>query len=207
MKIKQNTKTKSLGHVMLDLETMGKRSNSPILSIGAVEFDINTGETGDEFYSTIDLQSCLNAGLEINGETVYWWLTQNEKARQEVAKGGKPLNNVLVAFMDWFEKFNNKDDVQIWGNGTRFDIGILEDAYVALGYDRMPWNFRGERDLRTLVSFAPEIKTEIVNKHGGAKHMAIDDCKIQIEYASKIWNIFFRTLNEKECNHGTKTSN
>ena len=33
---------KSLGHLMLDLETMGNKSNAALLSIGAVEFDIKT---------------------------------------------------------------------------------------------------------------------------------------------------------------------
>jgi DNA polymerase III epsilon subunit-like protein len=39
----------NLGHVMLDLETMGKRAGCAIVSIGAVEFDINTGEIGRTF--------------------------------------------------------------------------------------------------------------------------------------------------------------
>ena len=41
-------------HVMLDLETMGRKSNSALVSIGAVEFDLITGETGREFYKVID---------------------------------------------------------------------------------------------------------------------------------------------------------
>ncbi len=49
-------------HLMLDIETMGNESYSAITSIGAVEFDIETGETGDEFYVVVGLQSCLDAG-------------------------------------------------------------------------------------------------------------------------------------------------
>jgi len=48
--------------VMLDLETMGRKSNSALVSIGAVEFNLETGETGKEFYEVIDLQSCLDVG-------------------------------------------------------------------------------------------------------------------------------------------------
>jgi DNA polymerase III epsilon subunit-like protein len=72
------TEIKKLGHLMLDLETLGNKSNSAILSIGAVEFDLETGETGREFYQRIDLQSCIDKGLIINGSTFYWWITQNE---------------------------------------------------------------------------------------------------------------------------------
>ena len=41
-------------HLMLDLETMGTKSNSAIISIGAVEFDILTGKTGKRI-----LQKCI----------------------------------------------------------------------------------------------------------------------------------------------------
>lgn len=170
---------------MLDLETLGHCSNAAILSIGAVEFDLKTGETGREFYQRIDLQSCIDKGLIINGSTFYWWITQNEKARQEVAKGGENLIDVLLSFKQFTLALG---DFQIWGNGVRFDVGILEDAYVACGIQEMPWNFRNERDVRTLVSFAPNIKEQIHFPSTSILHSPIDDCKYQIEYCSAIWN-------------------
>ncbi len=36
----------AFGHLMLDIETMGTESFSSIVSIGALEFDIETGKTG-----------------------------------------------------------------------------------------------------------------------------------------------------------------
>lgn len=186
MKITQIIGTKKLGHVMLDLETMGNKSNSAIISIGAVEFNLETGEIGDTFYSRVDIQSCLDLGLIINGSTVMWWLKQNEQARNKITEGeGSSLEVVLDAFTGWFGHLGK--DVQIWGNGARFDIGILEDAYVACRWS-VPWGFREERDLRTLVAFAPEIKLKAQNEFKGVVHDPIDDCKLQIDYASKIWN-------------------
>lgn len=55
---------KYFGHLMVDIETMGTSSSSAILSLGAVEFDIETGETGKYFHITIDLQTCF--GQRIN---------------------------------------------------------------------------------------------------------------------------------------------
>lgn len=176
-------------HVMLDLETMGNKSNAALISLGAVEFDINTGETGREFYNRIDLQSCLDRGLVINASTLYWWLTQNRQAQEEVAKGGDDLAAVLEGFGFWLR--GTIKGVKLWGNGARFDVGLLEDAYVACGYEEMPWEFRDERDLRTLVSFAPEIKMKTVQEWKllqTIEHHPIDDCKMQIAYASKIWS-------------------
>jgi len=174
---------KNLGHLMLDLETMGSTSHSAIVSVGAVEFDIETGETGREFYMRVDLQSCLDKGLVINASTVYWWLVQNENARKEVASGGDDLPTVLSHLRVFMSSLGN---FQIWGNGVRFDVGILEDAYVACGYQEMPWNFRSERDVRTLVSFAPHIKEHYPFQ--GVEHNPIDDCKYQIAYCHAIWH-------------------
>lgn len=176
---------KKLGHVMLDLETMANKSNAAIVSIGAVEFDLNTGETGREFYMRIDLQSALDRGLIINGSTVYWWLQQNEDARREVCRKGEDLSLVLEKFAAFMVEID--PDVQIWGNGARFDIGILEDAYVACGFQKMPWDFRKERDVRTLVSFKPSIKEHYPFPFNDIAHHPIADCKYQIGYCTAIW--------------------
>lgn len=182
MAIASKHQIKNLGHLMLDLETMGNKSQSAIISIGAVEFSIETGETGREFHERISLQSSIDAGLIVNGSTVMWWLMQNEAARKEITKPGDGLKNVLEKLRSFMGCLG---DFQIWGNGVRFDIGILEDAYVALGYETMPWNFRNERDVRTLVSFAPSIKEQF--PFTGVEHNPIDDCKYQIKYCSEIW--------------------
>ena len=57
-------------NVMVDLETLGNGSESVIISIGAVEFDPETGELGREFYKVVDAQSCVDAGLKIDASTV-----------------------------------------------------------------------------------------------------------------------------------------
>lgn len=55
----------------------------------------------------------------------------------------------------------------------------------------IPWDFRKERDVRTLVSFPPEIKENFPSV--GVHHNGIDDCKFQIGYCVEIW----RKLNQK----------
>lgn len=66
-------------HIMIDLETMGTRPGSAILSIGACSFDPNwlggsdsdhePGEARRTFYQNITLASCLDAGLTIDAAT------------------------------------------------------------------------------------------------------------------------------------------
>lgn len=176
--------SRNLGHVMVDIETLGNTSNSVICSIGAVEFDIETGLNGRNFYVVIDIQSCLNNGLHVDGNTIEWWLKQNETARMAIISGFRfHIREALIEFSDFLKRIGGST-VQIWGNSNRFDLGILGDAYTKLNI-HIPWNFRLERDVRTLVSFAPEIKTQFLNN--GIEHLPIDDCKYQIRYCNAIW--------------------
>lgn len=172
-----------MDNVMIDIETFGDKSNSVIVSLGAVAFDIETGEMGDEFYERIDIDSCLKEGLKVTGSTLKWWLVQNEAARKEVAKGGEELIGVLTRFARFISTVPN---AKVWSNGLRFDISLLEDAYIKVD-QLVPWEFRNERDVRTLVAFAPEIKSRIVNRWGAVLHNAKEDCKLQITYCTEIY--------------------
>ncbi len=61
---------------MLDLETMGNTSNAAIISIAAVYFD-ETG-VGRSFYHKVSLGSSCAIGLEMDADTVLWWLKQSD---------------------------------------------------------------------------------------------------------------------------------
>lgn len=172
--------SKSFKHIMVDLETMGNKSNSCIVSIGALEFDLDTGETGREFYYNIHLESCLDCGLTVDAHTVMWWLQQSDQARTDLLKTPiVSLNEALISF----NKFCNEDSI-MWGNSARFDLGILQDAYNKLGIYKH-WNYHNERDVRTLVSFAPEIKKDY--PRSATAHNALSDCYHQAGYCSEIW--------------------
>jgi DNA polymerase III epsilon subunit-like protein len=169
---------------MLDLETMGHESYSAIVSIGAIKFNINTGDIGERFYCNVNLQSCLDLGLIVNGRTIMWWLKQNEDARKHLSE--QPQISITEALMQ-FKSFYN-EEYYIWGNSARFDCGILQNAYHKAKIE-LPWDFRKERCLRTLVTLNPNIKINHIPK--GVAHNAIDDCINQIQYCCEIW----KTLN------------
>ncbi|EFA0013166.1 exonuclease, partial [Escherichia coli] len=65
--------SRTCDHLMIDLETMGKNPDAPIISIGAIFFDPQTGDMGPEFSKTIDLDT---AGGVIDRDTMKWWLKQ-----------------------------------------------------------------------------------------------------------------------------------
>lgn len=177
-------------HLMVDIETMGNQSFSAITSIGALEFDLSTGETGNEFYCKIDLQNCIDNGLKMNASTVLWWMKQNEEARMEIAyNDGLHLEQALRQFSNFMEDKN----YFVWGNSARFDLGLLQNAYNVLG-KQIPWDFRKERCLRTLVFFNEDIKSNW--KFDGIAHNALSDCYNQIGYASEIFKLLNRAVDD-----------
>lgn len=174
------------GHLMVDIETMGTESYSPILSIAAVEFNLETGATGKVFEKHITLSSNMQMGLNPDPDTLMWWLGQSEDARQGLINAEKmTLNGALMMF----QKFCNtlEPDFEIWGNSARFDLGLLQNAYNR-ALNPIPWNFRKERCVRTLVSFRPDKKV-----FKGVLHDALGDCYNQIKYCSETWNMLQQT--------------
>ena len=156
-----------------------------ISSISAVEFVIVTGITGREFYERIDIQTCLDLGLFVQGDTLKWWFDQDKEAQQELFIDTQNISKVLYDFKMFINELKPAN-LQVWGNSNRFDLGILAKAYYVAGHKEIPWKYAMERDVRTLVSFNPIIKQNEL--FTGVKHNPIDDCKHQIKYCYKIWN-------------------
>lgn len=174
----------NFNHIMVDLETLGTTPGGVILSLGAVQFDIETGKTGSTFYKKIALADSLAAGLTVDAATLQWWMLQSEPAKKELFDGAEEIKNVMYDFADFVDQPDQP--VYLWGNSARFDLGLLEAAYVKLRIP-IPWKFRNERCLRTLVSLAPHIKQNFKWDSTLTAHNALHDCYQQIAYCCETW--------------------
>ena len=155
-------------HLSIDLETMGTEPGCPILSIGAVYFDPETGEMGDHFYKAISLESSMELGMKPSASTIMWWMQQSEEARNEfVHKICYPAEKVLREFREFASGSTP------WGNGATFDIGLLEAAFSMIGLPPT-WKFWAIRDLRTLVELTRGEDLRAL-PFGGEKHNALYD--------------------------------
>jgi hypothetical protein len=163
-----------LERVMVDLETLGLEPGSSILSIGAVRFDTNGIVDGQTFYRNVSLESCTDAGLEIDVSTLDWWLNQDGDV-QGILTGGERLSKVLFAFSRFYD-----DADEIWAFSPSFDCAILSEAYAAVD-ETEPWTYRDERDCRTLASLPvwPD------NEQEGNEHDALDDAIYQAKATAK----------------------
>ncbi|EOM2770033.1 TPA: 3'-5' exoribonuclease, partial [Escherichia coli] len=107
--------SRTCDHLMIDLETMGKNPDAPIISIGAIFFDPQTGDMGPEFSKTIDLET---AGGVIDRDTIKWWLKQSREAQSAIMTDEIPLDDALLQLREFIDENSGEFFVQVWGNGA-----------------------------------------------------------------------------------------
>lgn len=163
--------TSETDRVMLDIETLGTGPGAAIVSIGAVRFD--EAGLGDEFYRSIHVESCDDAGLSIDADTLHWWLMQDDTVKH-VLTGGITLQDALTGFTGYY---NGADEV--WAFSPAFDCDILSAAYDALDL-KPPWTYRDERCARTIDALPLSERPE----PQGDAHNALDDARNQARMVS-----------------------
>ncbi|ELH6325132.1 3'-5' exoribonuclease, partial [Escherichia coli] len=172
-------------HLMIDLETMGKNPDAPIISIGAIFFDPQTGDMGPEFSKTIDLDT---AGGVIDRDVIKWWLKQSREAQSAIMTDEIPLDDALLQLREFIDENSGEFFVQVWGNGDNFDNVILRRSYERQGIP-CPWRYCNDRDVRTIVELgkALDFDARTAIPFEGERHNALDDARYQAKYISAIW--------------------
>jgi hypothetical protein len=193
--------------IMVDIETLGTGSNAMIVQIAAVRFDPFGGDCGliqaPEFAFDFHVQPTGNAVLDgvMDFDTVRWWLSQEERARQRVfapvAGCGGHVGTGVMALSHWLREQGPFE--RVWASGPQFDLALLKAAFDrtlnevpvlrTLGADPgpRPWPipFRAERDFRTLKHVGKLLGVE-KPLFVGVEHDALDDCYHQAGYAIQI---------------------
>lgn len=158
-------------HVMVDLETLGTKPGSVILSIGAVEFDPDEQVLGKTFYTNIDVKSQKEIGLKIDPVAVEWWKGQSKEAIDALKDNQVPIQQALADFNNWFKANKAK---YVWAHGASFDPVLMESAYDACGI-KAPWTFYDLRCCRTVLELSGIKK----NAKYGTAHNSLEDSKAQ----------------------------
>lgn len=166
----------------IDIETLGTKYNSPILSIGAQAFSLDTGKMGPTFYLEVAFDSAVKSGVP-SGSTIAWWLRQKDAALRlfaEDTEGKKaPLATALHGLVNFWRE-NCDSQTRVWGNGATFDLGILEYQFDvgAVGLSP-PWQFKRIRDQRTIQEAAEVLALFDVKEVGsfGTHHNALADAQ------------------------------
>ncbi len=167
-----------MNDIMLDIETFGTDSNSVIVSVSAVRFKMGTDEVDPDYFEMgVDIQSQLDKGAVIDGDTVMWWLGQSKEAQHQLlALEPMPVKYMTKAFRKWV---GDAQTISLWGNGATFDNVILRNLFKRHGY-HFPIPFWGDKCVKTYVDINGIDKRKF--EFTGIPHKGIDDCLHQINY-------------------------
>lgn len=149
--------------ITLDLETCALCPTAAVMSIGAVAWDRTNDDTPffeDDFCAHIDMRSMLVNGFTVDPKTLEWWDTQSEEAKKAVLADDTdydadvPCRDIVTAVKDlfaWIEqtrKAHEADAVNLWSQGSDFDIAILRNICYKYGIE-IPVPYTNFRDHRT----------------------------------------------------------
>lgn len=165
-----------MNNVIIDLETLGRNPGTVVISIGG--YCLETKET---FYQSINIDSNLKYGLTIDPDTLTWWMNQSDDARKVFTEPKVNLPNALNALKNWLRSLGK---INIWGDGSMFDLSILEACYRACNMS-YPWHYTQCCCYRTLKKLFPQFEKP---RHG-VYHRADDDARTNGEHLDKI--LFF----------------
>lgn len=158
-------------HFMLDLETMDTRPSAAIVSIGCVEFDLESRLVRNEFYTNVSLRSSMACGGTVDADTIMWWMSQTLEARSGLL-GAQEVGPALADFNRFINSHvSDKGEVRMWANGSDFDNVILGNTYRRITCEP-PWTFRNNRCYRTIRAANKHVP-DIVRP--GTAHNALDD--------------------------------
>ena len=166
-----------MNHLMIDIETLGTSPTAPVVSIGAVLFNIANGDLGRQFHVKIALDLALK-GRQPDSDTIKWWMSQSDEAKKEL-DGVDGMHSALFQFSQWLKDFYGS----VWSNGSCFDIVILEDLYRQYNTP-IPWSFRDIKDMRTIKFLARGCPID----REGTHHNALDDAIYQAKCVSWMFN-------------------
>lgn len=177
--------------IMVDLETLGKGSENPIIEFSAVAFDLISGEIVSKLFMPIKLEDMLF----VDPDTLVWWMKTNKDLLATIilngAKDGITERVALNLFSAWISDLCGEhgvpaDRVYLWGNGILFDNRFIKDRMARYNIP-YPIYYRNDRDVRTLVdtyadligSTYAELKAQRDPKL--VEHSSFDDCLAQID--------------------------
>lgn len=195
---------------MVDIETLGIKNNSVVLSIAVIIFDrldaakyighsLTTGEQcrsltnyTHSFHTPVSMLDCLASGSIIDKGTAEWW--KGKKDRSQLVDSMACTESLATTMMR-LKEFLEYGYGSIWAKSPSFDISILRSLSSSVGID-LGIDFRKERDVRTEIQDYPQFDVRqvskgmtIYNKHGAeiGLHDPVYDAIIQLQAVQEVY--------------------
>lgn len=158
----------------IDIETLATCPTAAIIQIGGVKYDLESGMIRDELIINIDPRSSIEKGLAVHQETVDWWKNQAPEVKKSLRSNPDmiSLEDALDILYNWIDP---KSHVSCYG--LNFDIPILENAFRACGYTKMPWKYSNLLCTRTIS----ELYGVKPKRDEATHHNALHDARAQAQ--------------------------
>jgi hypothetical protein len=191
---------------IFDVETLGKESNSVILSMAAIYFEpdkepSHTQLRDSAFFVKFDVQDQIKRlDRKVGKTTIEWWSKQCENARNKSFKPRADDITFEIGYEAMRQWANTKNDSKCWvwarGNLDQLVLDSMEEQLEL----KPIWPFSRWRDIRTAVDFlygttngyvevdTPAWVEAFDSKLHITKHNPIDDCvfdAMQLMYGKK----------------------
>lgn len=191
-----------LTHLLVDLETLGMRENTVILSMACVPFVFENHQCFNEyltqgFFVKFDVKEQIQKYKHsIDIDTIEWWKKQNQSAKNlnlKPSKGDQKLKDGLIALSRFISQsgYNYKESY-IFARGSYFDFPKLEYVYEVSCDLKVPFNTYKIRDVRTYIDIMAGVSDGQYNvrfcdtkqfiKHDCLHDAAMDACRLNELY-------------------------
>lgn len=161
-------------HIIIDIETLGRRNDAAITQIGVVITDKDFLLL-DKRLIQIDSKVWHTCNRTFTGETLFWWMNQkNSPVTDEYTDNVHSYETAILTLDIIFNRYNT-DDTLVWTKGT-MDLFCIKDLCEYFNMD-IPWKFWQPRDIRTVKEIIKDWKT-IENNNS---HNALNDALTEVE--------------------------
>ena len=175
---------------IFDVETLGKRSSSVILSMACIYFNPLEKPSPQElregaFFAKFKVKDQVQRlGREINQPTIDWWAKQCENVKVASYKPSQydvEFEIGYEAMREWVAK-KNDNKCWVWARGN-LDQLVMDDIEESIGLDPI-FPYARWRDVRTAIDFLYETNNGYTDvdypgfdaRNHITKHNPIDDC-------------------------------
>lgn len=180
----------------VDIETLGLRPTSEILSVAATHFTTTKVNETSSFYMKVDplYYADLPEGLFTTDiSTLKWWDSKPAEIKEEAFSGEYSLPRVLSSLSEWLDNLRAVTGAQfipVFIKGIQLDAPVLTHAYKVCKMN-IPWHYRELFDTRAYEALFRELVSNAkqANENSDtplALHTAIGDSIFQARYLSLI---------------------
>lgn len=152
------SETKALNNMfMFDIETLGKKSDAVILSIGCIYFDPDVKYSyadlvNQAFFVKFDAKDQMKRlHRSVNKSTIDWWAKQCDIVRRKSFtphETDMKFEHGYDQFRAW-ANFKNDSKCAVWARGT-LDQLVLDDIQEQIGLEPI-FHYARWRDVRTAI--------------------------------------------------------